>query len=74
MASLTHSLPVSALRGTAAPTVPFLARARHAIWTGLCEIGQRRARVVLLNLARDHEESRPEFAAQLRTTARRSWL
>ena len=51
----------------------WLARAGHAVWRVLLDIGQRRGRHHLLSLARDVEASRPELAAQLRDTARRGW-
>jgi hypothetical protein len=77
MASLTHTLSTGstgAARGSAAPGVAFLARTRAAIWRTLEAIGEHRGRAVLLQHAREHEESRPEFAAQMRETARRGWL
>jgi hypothetical protein len=62
-------------RGLAKPAVPsFLTRALRAIWTGLESLGRARARREVLQLARDVQASRPELAAQLRRTARQSWL
>jgi hypothetical protein len=70
---LVHDTMTS--RSLAKPAAPsFLARALRATWVGLKSLGRARARREVLRLAREVQASRPELAAQLRRTARQSWL
>ncbi len=75
--SHTHTLSTSTRPGprigpAAAPDV--LKRAFAALWAALEAVGAARGRRELLQLAREHEAMRPEFAATLRDAARRGWL
>ena len=76
----TPSLPLPfgdrrvALPAGATAPASWLARAGHAVWHVLQDMGQRHNRHQLLHLARDTEASRPGLAAQLRNTARHGWL
>ena len=67
-----------ALGGGAAPAAAAvrksIAGVFHAVWNFLANIGARRARAELLRLARMHELSSPELAAQMRRVAREGWL
>jgi hypothetical protein len=59
------------VRGAAAASPSFVARAGSAVWRALEQTGARRARVELLSLARQYEASRPGFATRMREVARR---
>ncbi len=75
MTTLTHSSPsLASVRGSAPAAPSRFARARTAVWQALSAVGQSRGRAALLELAREHEATRPALAAQLRSTARRGWL
>lgn len=68
------SAPVSPARAAAPSNSSTLVRTGRVVWRALERAGARRARRELLNLAREHEAARPEFAAHLREAAHRGWL
>jgi len=57
-----------------ASTMSAVARVGRTTWDWLGYLGQARARGHLLLLARSHEATRPELAAQLRAAAERNWF
>jgi hypothetical protein len=46
----------------------------RALWNGLRALGANRARSELLRVARVHDSTDPQLAAQLRQLAREDWL
>ena len=68
-------LPFTSPASHAEPAAPGTAgRALAVVWTALKAVGAARGRRELLELAREHQATRPEFAATLRAAARRGWL
>ena len=68
-------LPFTKPAPHAEPATPGVAgRVLAVLWTALKAIGEARGRRELLELAREHQAMRPEFAATLRSAARRGWL
>ena len=78
--SFSHPLPASStsagprIRAAAASITGAARRALAVVWTALKAVGAARGRRELLQLAREHEAMRPEFAATLRDAARRGWM
>ena len=75
MNSRTFANPsVGMLAGRAASNLATAtADVARSIWNFLGELGENRARGELTRMADHYQNSRPEFAAQLREAARRSW-
>lgn len=76
--SPSHILPAAAGGPGPRPSVAAVPgagrRAIDLVRTALEAIGAARGRHALLELARQHQATRPEFAATLRAAARRGWL